>query len=390
MDRISELKRILKQNFAWNKCRADCFAKMLLSLFSVRTVNLSEIAVSFASKANVESRYKRLQRFFRYFKIDYDILAKWVFNLFVNKEKIYVVIDRTNWFWGKVKINILTLGIAYEGIAIPLLWKLLNKSGNATANEHKEIIKRFVDLFGKECIAGVLADREFASGSLFEWLNKEDIPFYIRIKEGSIAKIKGKKFKSAKKIFNHLEHRQRSTYGMTVEISEAIVYLSGSRSERGELMIVATNQRTRNAVEIYLRRWEIETLFSCLKTRGFYFEATHLKHLDRIEKMMVLLTVGVCWAHKIGEWYAEKNPIRLGKHRVYVANKSINDLNKIRHCLRPQNSFFRLGLDFIREILLNPLKKRTKIKHCINLLIPKKVIPKKIPIPQQMILGVVL
>lgn len=357
MNRISELKRILTQNFGWNKSRIDCFARMLLSLFSVRTVNLGEIAISFASKANVGSRYKRLQRFFRYFKIDYDILAKWIFHLFVNKDKFYLVVDRTNWFWGKAKINILTLGIAYEGIAIPLFWKLLNKAGNATTNEHKEIIERFVKLFGKKCIAGILADREFASGGLFTYLNKENIPFFIRIKDGSIVKIKGKKMMSAKKLFNHLDNKQRNTYEMSVEISDATVYLAGSRSSRGELMVVATNQRTRNAVEIYLRRWEIETLFSCLKTRGFYFEATHLKHLDRIEKMMALLTVGVCWAHKIGEWHSEIKPIRWGKHRDSI---------------RPQNSFFRLGLDLLREILLNPLRRRAKITRYIKLLIPKR------------------
>lgn len=359
MNKISELKRILNKNFAWNKSRTDCFARMLLSLFSVRTVNLSEMAVAFASKATVDSRYKRLQRFFRYFKIDYEMLAKWVFHLFVNKKKIYLVVDRTNWFWGKIKINILTLGIAYEGIAIPLLWTLLNKAGNATAQEHKEILKRFVKLFGKSCIAGVLADREFASSNLFGWLNKEKIPFFIRIKEGSTVKIRGKKLYAAKKLFNHLGHKQRKTYEMAVEISDETVYLAGSRSERGELMIVATNQRTQNAVEIYLRRWEIETLFSCLKSRGFYFEATHLKHIDRIEKMMALLTVGLCWAHKIGEWRSERKSIRFGKHRDSI---------------RPQNSYFRLGLDFIREILLNPFKKKAKFTRCINVLMPPKLI----------------
>ena len=375
MDKISELKRILKQNFKWNKCRVDCFAKMLLSLFSVRTVNLSEIALSFASKANTDSRYKRLQRFFRYFKIDYNILAKWIFSLFASKEKVYVVVDRTNWFWGKTKINILTLGIAHEGIAIPLFWKLLSKAGNATAKEHQEIIKRFVDLFGRKCIAGVLGDREFASGHLFKWLNKEKIPFFVRIKEGSVVKIRGKKFTSAKRLFKHLEIKQRNTYGMAVEISDATVYLAGSRSERGELMIVATNQKTRNAVEIYLRRWEIETLFSCLKSRGFYFEATHLRHLARIEKMMALLTVGLCWAHKIGEWRSEIKPIRWTKHR---------------HCIRPQNSYFRLGLDLLREILLNPYKRRAKITKYINLLIPKIKPPAPPPAIHDLIFGGIL
>jgi len=347
MNKVSELKRILDENFVWNKARIDCFARMLLALFSVRTVNLSEIAVAFAAKAEVNSRYKRLQRFFRHFKIDYAVLAKWIFKLFLADRQIYLTVDRTNWFWGKAKINILTLGIAYEGVAIPLLWSLLNKAGNATAAEHEAILRRFIDLFGKDCIAGVLADREFASGNLFGWLNKERIPFYIRIKDNSMVNIKNKKFRAAKKLFIYLRANQKSVFGMAVELFGQKVYLAGSRSERGELMIVATNRHPSNAIAIYLRRWEIETLFSCLKGRGFCFEATHLTHLDRIEKMMALLAIGLCWAHKTGEWRAEKKPIRFGKHRDSI---------------RPQNSFFRYGFDFIREIILSPFKKKVSVQ----------------------------
>jgi len=355
MSKVSELKRILGENFVWNKARLDCFSRMLLALFSVRTVNLSEIAVAFAAKAEVNSRYKRLQRFFRHFEIDYAILAKWIFKLFLADRQIYLTVDRTNWFWGKAKINILTLGIAYEGVAIPLLWSLLNKAGNATAAEHGAILQRFVGLFGKDCIAGVLADREFASGSLFGWLNKEQLPFYIRIKDNSMVSIKNKKFRAAKKLFNHLRSNQKSVFGMTIELFGQKIYLAGSRSERGELMIVATNRHPRNAIAIYLRRWEIETLFSCLKGRGFCFEATHLTHLDRIEKMMALLAIGLCWAHKTGEWRAEKKPIRFGKHRDSI---------------RPQNSFFRYGFDFIREIILSPFKKAVAFKYCLHALMP--------------------
>jgi hypothetical protein len=357
MNKVSELKRILGENFVWNKARLDCFARMLLALFSVRTVNLSEIAVAFAAKAEIDSRYKRLQRFFRHFKIDYADLARWIFKLFLADRQIYLTVDRTNWFWGKAKINILTLGIAYEGVAIPLLWNLLNKAGNATAAEHEAILRRFVDLFGKDCIAGVLADREFASGNLFRWLNKKQIPFYIRIKDNSMVKIRNKKFRTAKKLFNHLGTNQKSVFGMTTELFGQTVYLAGSRSERGELMIVATNSRQhpRNAIAIYLRRWEIETLFSCLKGRGFCFEATHLTHMDRIEKMMALLAIGLCWAHKTGEWRAEKKPIRFGKHHDSI---------------RPQNSFFRYGFDFIREIMLSPFKKKVAFKYCLYALMP--------------------
>jgi hypothetical protein len=37
MDKINELKRILGENLVWNKARLDCFVRMLLALFVVRT-----------------------------------------------------------------------------------------------------------------------------------------------------------------------------------------------------------------------------------------------------------------------------------------------------------------------------------------------------------------
>jgi hypothetical protein len=41
----------------------------------LKTVNLAEIATGFSGKAKVESHYKRLQRFFRGFNVDYKSIA---------------------------------------------------------------------------------------------------------------------------------------------------------------------------------------------------------------------------------------------------------------------------------------------------------------------------
>lgn len=358
MKETSELTSILGEYLFWNKARLDCFSRMLLALFAARTVNLSELAVTMFSQAEIASRYKRLQRFFRGFHIDYDVVAKFIFNLFFSGKPVYLTIDRTNWFWGKAKINILVLAVAYEGVAIPLFWCLLNKAGNATAREHRAIIARFIRVFGKESILGLLADREFASATLFGFCHTQDITFYIRIKEGAQLKIRGKKWRKAKTVFSHLQAREKAELQMTVWLYEQKVYLAGSRSERGELMIVATNHLPQNAIAIYLRRWEIECLFACLKGRGFRFEATHLTERARIKKMMALLAIGFCWAHKTGEWRANKKPIRLCKHH---------------NSLRPQNSYMRYGLDYLREVIINPMKKITDFRKIVVLIIPNSV-----------------
>ena len=164
---------------------------------------------------------------------------------------------------------------------------------------------------------------------------------------------KGKAW-SAKKLFALLHAKQQYSYPYAVTLYGATLYLAGSRSERGELMVVATNRCPKNAIPIYLRRWEIETLFSCLKGRGFNFEDTRLTQLDRIEKLMALLAMAVAWVHKIGEWRAQIRPIRFKRFRDGT--------------LRPQYSYFRYGLDFIQDVLFHIHKKTKLFRQCLSLL----------------------
>ena len=133
------------------------------------------------------------------------------------------------------------------------------------------------------------------------------------------------------------------------------LFAAAGRADNGDLLIVVTNQSSKNAVAIYLRRWEIETLFQCLKSRGFRFEDTHMTKLDRIEKLTCLLAVGFVWAHKVGEWRAIKKPIVL---------------KKFTDSYRPQNSYFRYGFDLIRDAILHASRQLRLLNQCLKQLIP--------------------
>ncbi|CZO69277.1 Uncharacterised protein [Legionella pneumophila] len=68
---------------------------------------------------------------------------------------------------------------------------------------------------------------------------------------------------------------------------------------------------------------------------GDVFEDTHMTQPDRIEKLLVLLTIAFCWAHKTGEWRHVQKAIKIKKH----GRKGV--------------SFFRYGLDLLRDAALN-------------------------------------
>jgi len=73
-----------------------------------------------------------------------------------------------------------------------------------------------------------------------------------------------------------------------------------------------------------------------MKTRGFNLEDTHMTNHERVSKLVAVLAIAFCWAHKVGDWLHEAKPIRLKSHE------------------RPAKSIFRYGFDQIRRYLVNP------------------------------------
>lgn len=72
---LNELKGILEPYFKIDDRRLDCLVQILISLTTVHTVNLIEIAQAMITGGTFEARYKRLGRFFKEFKaFDFDWL----------------------------------------------------------------------------------------------------------------------------------------------------------------------------------------------------------------------------------------------------------------------------------------------------------------------------
>jgi len=66
-------------------------------------------------------------------------------------------------------------------------------------------------------------------------------------------------------------------------------------------VIIISNQHS-NIIEDYAKRWAIETLFGCLKTKGFNLEDTHLVDHERISKLFAVLTITFAWCYVVGTW----------------------------------------------------------------------------------------
>lgn len=334
MRKISELETTLLHFLDWNKARISFLIQILQALFIVRTVNLTQIAQAFRSSAKEESVYRRIQRFFGGFSFDMSFIVILACKFFTWGEQCVLLLDRTNWKWGTSHINILVLSIEHLGIGIPIFWIVLKKGGASSTKDRTKILKRVIKVLGKENIRVVLADREFVGEEWFRFLIEQEIPFIIRIKQNSMVEGIRQEYPVPVAILFEKLGRKKAIENYPIVLWKHHLFVCiEHRKGAKEPMIVVSNREFSSPLKLYRWRWGIESLFECLKTRGFRMEDTHMTDPTKIEKLFFILAIAVCWAYKIGELQARKAPITVKKHG------------------RKLKSLFRLGLDLIRRAL---------------------------------------
>jgi hypothetical protein len=171
------------------------------------------------------------------------------------------------------------------------VWQTVNQKGNAKAREHLRIIKRLLAEIGKQHIAEIYGDREFASQELFSFLLAERIDFRIRLKTSYL--VGGISFKTR---WRNLAERVKLKGKKAVAVFGLEVYVSCvklKKAGRTEYLIVASGKRSKDALAEYKVRWAIETMFGCLKSRGFEMEETQSRGHQENQQVIDVIGSGI-------------------------------------------------------------------------------------------------
>jgi len=127
-----------------NLARLKCLSLLISSLLRHRTVNLTILATENLSGAKNESCYRRFQNFFLQSRPSLTSIGGFILQKIPKPAEGWILsMDRTNWKYGKRHINILTLGIVINKIAVPIVWKVLpqkTKRGNSNTKQRIAII----------------------------------------------------------------------------------------------------------------------------------------------------------------------------------------------------------------------------------------------------------
>jgi len=256
---------VLQQHFKGelNLARVKLICLFITALCKVKAINYDRLASGFDTIANKSSSYRRIQRFMSDFDFPMEIVSKLIFSLLPEKTNLSLVLDRTNWKFGTKNINILMLGVSYKNVAFPLMFKMLDKRGDSDTQERIELIKKYIEWFGKQSINCLLADREFVGSKWQEFLNDENIGYHIRIRNNfKIYSYQKREEIQAFWLFNNLRTGAFYHYPKIVELHGQRCYLSGSktigREGKTEFLIIVSFNKPELAMAYYKQRWQIE------------------------------------------------------------------------------------------------------------------------------------
>ena len=252
---------------ALGKSRLETLCLLIVGIVSARTVNLGHVACERGGSVRTASTYRRLQRFFQHARLGEDWALPLVAGLIGPARRWTLVLDRTNWSIGSCEVNYLVLAVVTRRFRVPLLWTVLPGKGNSATDARIALIRRYLAHFPASTIGILLADREFVGADWLEFLNDNNIPFSIRLRENlRVVTEDGCELTLFARL--HRTRRTRTFRGRLWSGREGgtTFAFAAKRLPDGWLTVVS-NLPPRRALAAYRRRWAIECMFGDAKTR---------------------------------------------------------------------------------------------------------------------------
>lgn len=343
-----------------NLARKKLMALFVEGLIKGRSVQFIEVANHMSTQAKTDSNLRRIQDFIANYELNYEQIAMLLCCFLPPTGQITLAIDRTNWRFGQCDINFLVISAYCQGAAIPLWFELLEDKQGGNSNEQERILalKACLKLLGNRSVA-LLADREFIGRTWMEFLFISQVDFYIRLRSNTLVEKDGQ----TRPVADWLGERKKCLLD-GVKIHDHWVSLAIKRlaNQPDEYLIVMTNTFAHRALNLYLRRWSIETFFQSVKQRGFRLEDTHLHDLQRLRKLFALVAIAFTVCLHIGRWSDQHQKSIVIKNHGYKANSFFRyGLECWRSALRTMNHEISLFMQVIEQAFNPPVNDFQKI-----------------------------
>jgi len=297
------------------------------------------------------SRIQRIRRFLSNPRISPSLTVKpliYLMRPLLEKlSEIVLIVDRTDWEKRLKYINILSVAVSYKGRALPLFWIVFGQKGCSSFTQWKQVLTPVIEelqqirwLSDKQIHIHVVADREFASPKLAEWLNTVyNITVTVRIKasmyltgedtpEIKVASLIQRMKKGSRHILYHQVLTRDSTFTMNV-------LLTWKKGYDEPLVIATTSGSPIKAEKVYGKRTNIEPMHKDWKSNAFDLEKTRVTDPKRIETLLIPIAFAYIFCVLEGEQKEENGDVRMPpKGKARMVGLFLSGLRTISYHLR--------------------------------------------------------
>lgn len=289
--------------------------QMLIELLQKeRQVSLERLATLFAQPIQFESRRRNLQRFLLLPQLSaqalwFPIVKYWLRRTFKRGQRLHLVIDRTQW----KAHNLLMVSVVYGKRAIPLAWQLLDKQGQSSFSEQKQVLRRVLEVV-RRYQPVILGDREFHSVTLADWLRQQQVSFVLRLpKSTTVQPLPGSPFERLDELAQfpgiavhevQVQVTQQQGFGRFNLVTRwKRVY---RQSKAHQVWYLLTNLGTLDeALKAYAKRFSIEPMFRDFKSGGYHLENCQLNG-QRFLAVILLIAMAYTLATEQGKKIRQK------------------------------------------------------------------------------------
>jgi hypothetical protein len=172
----------------------------------------------------------------------------------------------------------LMVSMRFAGRAIPIAWKVVRTAGEIGFDVQKLLLQEVLKMLPEGVEVLLSADRFYGTAALIEFCQKANWQYRVRLKSNLILRDK-----------------------------------QGGEITTGD----AASMGVSELVDVQFNNSKVFTNIG-IKSRGFSITKTNLKHEDRIERLILILTIALYWAVSTGMTpnnetvkYSKKNSIAL-------------------------------------------------------------------------------
>jgi hypothetical protein len=282
-------------------------ADLSASMLACRSVNTSELlAVLPRSTKDADSRFRYINRWLQNEMIDpLRVMRGFIPEIAevaaAGGKTIILMMDQSKISDG---FECLMISMRVGERAIPVCWKVKKTSGGIGFDVQKPLLDAAAAMLPEGANILLAGDRFYGTAALIKWCQKQGWNYRLRLRDNLILDHDGGEITTG----DAAKAKMSALLNATLNETNVITHI-GILHENGHKepwIIAMSDTPSKGRVLDYGMRWGIEPMFSDFKSRGFGITKTQLKHADRIERLILILTIALYWAASTGMAPPEK------------------------------------------------------------------------------------